>query len=442
MNPRQPAHQAHPTCPATKEARRTTGRAQAAPARAAPGQRSGQQEATATGTSAGPDVRPATEWMKGAQTAHDLIVQEVGAGWCPDRIADSWAVALATYDDAEASQAQREFRAGARETAAGMIQTLRDIERAEAGQAPASRHGGTAQHGPTAPDGGRDMERQQDDWVAQLEQVSAEEDRQEQAALAAEDARFAALGERDQQAEAEKRGWSLASQNEPEPGAEPDASYAAEAGPAVTGQDSILTGTPQQAAELLTTLEGGYRAAYQTARQAEGTPSGGGRSRPRPKCTTTGRRPWTSPASAACASQANRCPSSPPALGGTASLKRSRAEMSPLKGKTPRTAVGLATGQVVRCREDSQNTGTDAHPPAPGGKARATAGEGKDRAGMKQPPGHDPSPAPVTRGPEYVVEAWDSEQLKDKIRRLDATPASSRQARHERAPEPDREAEP
>jgi hypothetical protein len=61
---------------------------------------------------------------------------------------------------------------------------------------------------------------------------------------------------------------------------------------------------------------------------------------------------------------------------------------------------------------------------------------------MKQPPDRDPSPRPRTRAPEYVVEAWVSAQLKDKIRRLDATPASSRQTGHERAPEPDLEAEP
>src|SRR5262245_12208345 len=36
--------------------------------------------------------------------------------------------------------------------------------------------------------------------------------------------------------------------------------------------DNILAGTPQQAAELLTRLERGYRAADQAARQAGGTP--------------------------------------------------------------------------------------------------------------------------------------------------------------------------
>ena len=40
-------------------------------------------------------------------------------------------------------------------------------------------------------------------------------------------------------------------------------------------RDSILTGTPLEAAELLTKLESGYRAAYQAAHQAEGTPEWG-----------------------------------------------------------------------------------------------------------------------------------------------------------------------
>jgi hypothetical protein len=41
-------------------------------------------------------------------------------------------------------------------------------------------------------------------------------------------------------------------------------------------QDSILNGaTPQEAAHLLTSLESGQRAAYEVARQAEGTPAWG-----------------------------------------------------------------------------------------------------------------------------------------------------------------------
>ena len=46
---------------------------------------------------------------------------------------------LATYDDATATPGQREWHAGVQQTAADMIQTRRDIERAEAEQAQAAR---------------------------------------------------------------------------------------------------------------------------------------------------------------------------------------------------------------------------------------------------------------------------------------------------------------
>src|SRR5689334_21386737 len=69
-----------------------------------------------TGTTPGtPPARPATEWMKGARTAHDLITRQVEAGHSADRIAEQWDQALATYDDATATPAQREWHAGAEE---------------------------------------------------------------------------------------------------------------------------------------------------------------------------------------------------------------------------------------------------------------------------------------------------------------------------------------
>ncbi len=86
-----------------------------------------------------PPVKSATEWIKGARTAHDLIVRQVEAGHSPDRIAERWEQALATYDDATATPAQREWHAGAEETARDMIQTWRDIQRAEAEQAQAAK---------------------------------------------------------------------------------------------------------------------------------------------------------------------------------------------------------------------------------------------------------------------------------------------------------------
>jgi hypothetical protein len=77
--------------------------------------------------------------MKGAATAHDLITRQVEAGHSADRIAERWDQALATYDDATATPAQREWHAGAEETARDMIQTWRDIQAAEAEQALASQ---------------------------------------------------------------------------------------------------------------------------------------------------------------------------------------------------------------------------------------------------------------------------------------------------------------
>jgi hypothetical protein len=77
--------------------------------------------------------------MKGAHTAHELIVRQVEAGHSADRIAERWDQTLATYDDATATTAEREWHAGAEETARDMIQTWRDMQRAEAEQAQAAR---------------------------------------------------------------------------------------------------------------------------------------------------------------------------------------------------------------------------------------------------------------------------------------------------------------
>ena len=85
------------------------------------------------------ETKPATEWMKGAQTAHELIIRQAEAGYSAAHIAGKWEEALSTCGDATATNAQREWHAGAKETAADMIQTLRDMERAEAEQAQAAR---------------------------------------------------------------------------------------------------------------------------------------------------------------------------------------------------------------------------------------------------------------------------------------------------------------
>lgn len=100
-----------------------------------------QEEGSAV--SAEPDSalesKPATQWQKGALTAHQIITAQAAAGYSADRIASKWEGALATYDDATATAEERQWHQGASETAADMIQTLRDMERAEAEQAQADR---------------------------------------------------------------------------------------------------------------------------------------------------------------------------------------------------------------------------------------------------------------------------------------------------------------
>ena len=44
--------------------------------------------------SGGLPVQPATEWIKGAKTTHDLIIRQVEAGYSTDRIAERWDEAL------------------------------------------------------------------------------------------------------------------------------------------------------------------------------------------------------------------------------------------------------------------------------------------------------------------------------------------------------------
>jgi hypothetical protein len=97
------------------------------------------QERATTPSTATLETKAATEWMKGAQTAHDLIVRQVEVGQYAEVIAAKWDQALASYDDATATHAEREWHAGAEETARDMIQTWRDMQRAEAEQAQAAR---------------------------------------------------------------------------------------------------------------------------------------------------------------------------------------------------------------------------------------------------------------------------------------------------------------
>ncbi len=62
---------------------------------------------------------------------------------------------------------------------------------------------------------------------------------------------------------------------------------------------------------------------------------------------------------------------------------------------------------------------------------------------MRHPQHRDPAPTPGTRPPDYVVQLWVSQQLKDRIRRLSATPAGPAKSDPQgRAPEQELEAEP
>ncbi len=62
---------------------------------------------------------------------------------------------------------------------------------------------------------------------------------------------------------------------------------------------------------------------------------------------------------------------------------------------------------------------------------------------MNRPRQPDNSPPLGARPPEYVIEAWVSAQLKDRIRRLAAARTGQQQADPQgEAPQPDLEAEP
>jgi hypothetical protein len=122
---------------AALERLRESERAQTAPA----AEQGGTEMSTDTAQDKPTEVetQPATEWMKGATVAHDLIIRQAEAGHSADHIAAKWEEALSTYDDATATDAEREWHIGAKETSADMIQTLREMEQAEAEQAQAAR---------------------------------------------------------------------------------------------------------------------------------------------------------------------------------------------------------------------------------------------------------------------------------------------------------------
>jgi hypothetical protein len=63
---------------------------------------------------------------------------------------------------------------------------------------------------------------------------------------------------------------------------------------------------------------------------------------------------------------------------------------------------------------------------------------------MRQPLDRGPAPAPGTRPPEYVIELWVSEQLRDQLERSGISLAEALRipGKSAAAPEPDLEAEP
>ncbi len=100
-------------------------------------------------------------------------------------------------------------------------------------------------------------------------------------------------------------------------------------------------------------------------------------------------------------------------------------------------------GDRTRERRLKNQGGASRRCPECGVKPRSIPAARKDTAVMTQPQNPDPAPTPGARSPEYVVEAWVSQQLKDRIRRLAATAADPWQADPQgRAPEPELEAEP
>jgi hypothetical protein len=76
--------------------------------------------------------KPAPEWVKGAETAHGLVLRQMDAGRSADQIAAVHEGALSEFDPAKASPGQLDWARGFRETSTDMVQTYRELETAEA----------------------------------------------------------------------------------------------------------------------------------------------------------------------------------------------------------------------------------------------------------------------------------------------------------------------
>src|SRR5215472_15411151 len=113
-------------------------------------------------------------------------------------------------------------------------------------------------------------------------------------------------------------------------------------------------------------------------------------------------------------------------------------------GKTSPCAVRAAVGDRRELSLSDAGTAVAAsvrRRPGRSAISSITPGQRKDPTAMTGPRRPGPSPAAGTRPPEYLVEAWVSPQLKDRIRHLAATPKDQRQPGLQgEAPQPELEA--
>jgi hypothetical protein len=85
-----------------------------------------------TATAAEIETTPSSEWMNGAHAAQRIVTAQVSAGQTPEQIEGKWAEANTAYDDAAATDAQRDWHAGAMHTAGELIETYRTARAADA----------------------------------------------------------------------------------------------------------------------------------------------------------------------------------------------------------------------------------------------------------------------------------------------------------------------
>jgi hypothetical protein len=78
------------------------------------------------------ETTPSSEWMNGARAAQRIVTAQVCAGQTAEQIEGKWAEANAAYDDATATDAQRDWHAGAVHSAGELIETYRTARAADA----------------------------------------------------------------------------------------------------------------------------------------------------------------------------------------------------------------------------------------------------------------------------------------------------------------------